>query len=205
MLKKLVLALVALIVIAVIVVAMQPADYRLERSIKINAPADIVWAQVADFSQWKNWSHWEKSDPSQKTTITGAPGTAGHKTVWQGDKTGEGTMTVAAATKPSALHIELAFTAPMASEATTDMKIEGEGEAVTVTWSMAGKNDFMGKFFGLVMGMEDMIGQAYETSLANLKQVAEDNAKVAKAKADAAAAAAVESNAPAAAPAVPTP
>jgi len=85
--------------------------------------------QVADFGHWNNWSHWERSDPRQKTTITGDPGVVGHKTVWDG------------------------------------------------------KNDFMGKFFGLVMGMEGMIGKAYENSLANLKQVAEADALAAKAAA----------------------
>ncbi len=188
MLKKILVAIGALIVGVVVVVAMQPSDYRLERSTKINAPADVVWAQVADFSHWKNWSHWEKSDPSQKTTISGEPGAVGHTTVWDGKKTGQGTMTVTDATKPTALHIKLVFTAPMASEANTDMKIEGGGDAVTVTWSMDGKNDFMGKFFGLVMGMETMIGKAYEDSLANLKQVAEADAKAAKARAGAGAA-----------------
>ena len=35
----------------------------------------------------------------------------------------------------------------------------------------------MGKLFGLLMGMEEMIGSAYEDSLANLKPIAEENAQ----------------------------
>ena len=42
---------------------------------------------------------------------------------------------------------------------------------------MNGENDFMGKLFGLIMGREDMIGSAYEQSLADLKTIAESNAK----------------------------
>ena len=190
MLKKILIGAVALIAVFLVVVGMQPSEYRVERTTMINAPAEAVWAEFSDFSHWKNWSHWEKSDPSQKTTITGEPGTVGHKTVWSGEKTGKGSMTITEATKPTSANIKLVFDEPMASEATTQMTVEAKGEAVAVTWSMDGKNDFMGKFFGLVMGMEDMIGQAYEDSLVNLKQIAEENAKKAKADAEAAAAAA---------------
>lgn len=177
--KKVLAGFAGLIVLGLVVVGMQPEDYRVVRSTTINAPAAIVWGQVADFGQWKNWSHWDKSDPTQKTTESGTPGTVGHQTVWNGEKTGQGSMTVVGATSPSVLNIKLVFTSPMASEAKTDMKIEGTGAAVTVTWSMDGKNNFAGKFFGLVMGMEKMIGKAYEDSLANLKQVAEEQAKAA--------------------------
>ena len=206
MLKKILIGFATLVVGFVVVVSMQPSEYRVERTAMMNAPADIVWAEFSDFSKWKNWSHWEKSDPSQKTTITGAPGTAGHKTVWDGEKTGKGTMEVTAATAPNALSIKLVFTEPMASEATTDFKVEQKGDAVAVTWSMDGENDFMGKFFGLAMGVEDMIGTAYEDSLVNLKQVTEESAKVAaKAAAEAAAAQAAKVASADAADAPPTP
>lgn len=205
MFKKLLLGIAGLLVVGGVGVAiaasMQPDTYRVERTATIAAPADIVWAQVADFSRWKNWSHWEKSDPSQKTTITGAAGTVGHMTAWKGEKTGEGTMTITDATAPAALAIELAFTAPMASVAKTDMKIVSAADGVTVTWAMDGNNTAMGKVMCLFMSMEDMIGGAYEDSLKNLKGVAEQEATARKAKA-AAEAAAVPAAEP---PAAPTP
>jgi hypothetical protein len=188
--KKVLIGLAVVVGVFVAVIALQPSEYHVERTITITAPPAFVWAEVSDFDRWKKWSHWEKSDPSQKTTVTGEPGSVGHKTEWAGEKTGKGSMTIAEATKPTHLHIKLVFTEPMASEATTDLKLEPNGNVVGVTWSMDGHNNFVGKFFGLVMGMEGMIGQAYETSLADLKQVAEASAKEAKEKAAAEAAAA---------------
>ena len=65
----------------------------------------------------------------------------------------------------------------MEGEAVSAFDIAPKGSNVQVTWSMDGENGFMGKLFGLLMGMEDMIGSAYEDSLANLKTIAEDDAK----------------------------
>ena len=48
-----------------------------------------------------------------------------------------------------------------------------EGGQTVVTWSMAGKNNLMGKIFGLFMDCEKMIGSQFEKGLASLKSVAE--------------------------------
>ncbi len=186
MLKKILFGIVALVAVFAIIVTVQPAEYHVERSTTIEAPAELVWAEFSNFAHWKKWSHWDKSDPEQKTTITGEPGTVGHKTVWDGEKTGKGSMTITAATRPTSLGIDLAFFEPMASEATTDFVVETQGDTVTVTWSMDGQNNFVGKAFDLVMGMENMIGGAYAEGLANLKQIAEEKARETEAVADAA-------------------
>ena len=58
MLKKIVIALAAIIAIFLIVVAMQPSEFRVERSTKIAAPAKTVFAQVNDLHKWDAWSPW---------------------------------------------------------------------------------------------------------------------------------------------------
>lgn len=184
MLKKILIVLAVLVVGFIVVVMVQPGSYHVERTTQIEAPAEVVWAEVSDFGKWKNWSHWHKSDPEQKVTLSGEPGTVGHKSSWVGEKTGTGTMTITAADKPTHLAIGLEFVEPMKSTADTAMKLVSKGDAVEVTWSMGGENGFMGKFFGLVMGgMDGMIGTAYAEGLANIKEIAEANAaKVAAAE-----------------------
>lgn len=49
---------------------------------------------------------------------------------------------------------------------------ESEGKT-TVTWTMDGKNNFMGKLIGLVMNCEKMVGEQFEKGLAKLKTVVE--------------------------------
>jgi len=56
MLKKIALTVVVLLAILAIVIATRPAEYRVSRSQSIDAPANGVYAQVADFHRWKAWS-----------------------------------------------------------------------------------------------------------------------------------------------------
>jgi hypothetical protein len=70
MLKKILIALAAIIGIFLIVVAMQPADFRVERTTNIAAPQADVFAQVNDFHKWDAWSPWAKLDPEAKVTST---------------------------------------------------------------------------------------------------------------------------------------
>ena len=49
MLKKILTALAAIVVIFVIVVALQPADFRVERTTTIAPPQAELFAQVNDF------------------------------------------------------------------------------------------------------------------------------------------------------------
>jgi hypothetical protein len=86
-------------------------------------------------------------------------------------------MTISEATKPTHVAIKLEFVEPMESTADTAIAIAPQGDGVTVTWSMGGENDFMGKLFDLLMDMETMIGSAYETGLADLKTIAESRAR----------------------------
>jgi hypothetical protein len=41
-----------------------------------------------------------------------------------------------------------------------------------VTWSLAGRHDFVGKAVGLVMSMDRMVGRDFEVGLAELGAVA---------------------------------
>lgn len=56
MFKKILIGLAALILILVGVVAMQPSDFRVERTAKIAAPQADLFAQVNDFHKWETWS-----------------------------------------------------------------------------------------------------------------------------------------------------
>ncbi len=62
-LMRILLALVVIVVGLVVVIAMQPADFRIERSATIPAPPAEVFAQVNDFHAWREWSPWAKLDP----------------------------------------------------------------------------------------------------------------------------------------------
>lgn len=175
MLKKVLIAFAALIAVLLIVVSMQPAQYRVERSAQMQAPPDIVWAHISDFNTWKTWQPWWKS--SQKITIDGTPGVMGHRSSFEGEKMGKGGMEITDVKQPSHLGLKLVAIEPMAGEATLAFDLAGGNDGTEVTWSMDGTNDFVHKFFSLVMNMDEMIGSKFEEGLADLKTIVEAEAK----------------------------
>ena len=68
MLKKILITLVAIVVVFLGVVAVQPSEFRVVRSATISAPAPAVFAQVNDLHKWQAWSPWAKLDPVMKQT-----------------------------------------------------------------------------------------------------------------------------------------
>src|SRR4051794_22809904 len=101
MLKKILVVLGLGIAGFVAFVATRPDTYRVERSQKIAAPADVVFAQLDNFKSWGAWSPWDKRDPNMKKTFDGPARGVGASYSWQGnDKVGQGKMTIADMTPP---------------------------------------------------------------------------------------------------------
>src|SRR5438270_2206551 len=88
---RILLGLLVLIIIFVIVVALQPAQYRVTRAATISAPPSDVFPRINDFHNWEAWSPWAKLDPTARNTFEGAPSGAGAIFTWSGnDKVGQG-------------------------------------------------------------------------------------------------------------------
>ena len=178
MIKKIFIALVALVAIFIVIVALQPAEFRVTRSAIIAAPTPAVFAQVNDFHKWDGWSPWAKLDPNMKTTHEGAPAGAGAIYSWAGNSdVGEGRMTLTESRPSELVRIKLEFKKPFEATNSTEFSFEPEADKTLVTWSMAGENNFMAKAFGLVMNMDKMVGGDFEKGLAQLKSVAETSSK----------------------------
>src|SRR5205814_3145266 len=175
MIKKVLISLAALVAVFLIVVATRPNTYHVERSAKIQAPADVVFAEVNDFRTFSEWSPWAKLDPAMQTTISTPSAGVGATYAWQGNKkVGKGKMTLTESQAPTHTKERLEFVEPFAGLAEADFHIKPEGDnAATVTWSMDGKANFVGKAVGLVMSMDKAMGKTFEEGLGNLKRVAE--------------------------------
>jgi hypothetical protein len=178
MAKKILVALVGLVLVLLAVVATRPSSFRLERSARIEAPAEAVYAQVADFHRWERWSPWAKLDPQMKTSYDGPASGPGAVYAWSGnEKVGEGRMTVLGAKPGESVDIRLEFLKPWKSINSTNFTLRRESGGTRVTWAMAGENDFMAKAFSLFMDVDKVVGADFEKGLAQLKAVAEAEAK----------------------------
>lgn len=179
--KKILITLAAfalVVVVFVIIVALQPAAFRVERSAAIAAPPSAVFAQVNDFHRWEAWSPWAKIDPAMKQTYEGAANGTGAVYRWTGNKdVGEGNMTITESRANELIRINLEFLKPFAGTNAVEFIFKPRGDQTDVTWSMAGRNNFISKAVCLFMNMDKMVGGQFEQGLAQMKSVAETKAK----------------------------
>ena len=166
--------LAAAVAVLLIVVAMQPTDFRITRSAKISASPPAVFEQVNDFHNWQQWSPWAKLDPNAKSTFEGPSSGEGAIFRWAGNaEIGEGNMTITQSQPSERVKLKLEFIKPFADTADTEFTFQPEGDQTVVTWTMAGKNNFMAKAFCLFMDMDKMLGGQFEEGLANMKAAVE--------------------------------
>jgi uncharacterized protein YndB with AHSA1/START domain len=178
MLKKFLIVLVIIIVVLVGVVAVQPADFRIARSATIAAPPAAVFEQVNDFHKWNDWSPWAKLDPNAKNTFEGPAAGTGAKFAWSGNnEVGEGSMTITRSKPSERILMDLVFVKPFAASNVAEFTFRPDGTGTAVTWSMSGRNNFIGKAVGLFMNCDKMVGGQFEKGFANLKAVVETPAK----------------------------
>ncbi|HEV8340787.1 MAG TPA: SRPBCC family protein [Candidatus Binatia bacterium] len=174
MLKIILIALAVIIIVFVIIVAMQPSEFRVTRSATISGPRSAVFAQVNDFHKWEAWNPWGKIDPAMKQTYEGAPAGTGAVYTWAGNKeAGEGRMTITESRPNDLIRIKLEFFKPFRATNTAEFTFKPEGNQTVVTWSMTGENNFMAKAVHLFMNMDKMVGGQFEKGLASMKSVAE--------------------------------
>lgn len=197
MLKKIAIGLGLVLLVFVVVVALQPGTFRIERSQRIEAPAYVVFNILNNFKRWSAWSPWEKLDPNMQKKHAGAEFGTGAIYAWTGnDQVGQGRMTITQSEPEKKIAIKLEFIKPWEATNTTLFTLVPDGKGVKVSWAMEGTNNFMAKAASLFMDMDELVGKDFERGLTALKQVAEKEAeeiaraKVEKAKAEAGAAAA---------------
>jgi hypothetical protein len=178
MLKIILIALAVIIVAFVIVVALQPKEFRFARSATMSAPPSAVFAQVNDFHKWQPWNPWGKIDPAMKQTYEGAPaGVGAIYTSVGNNEVGEGPMTITESRPSELIGVKLEFFKPFAATNTAKFTFKPEGSQTAVTWSMFGEKNFMAKAIHLFVSMDKMIGGQFEKGLAEMKAVAEAQPK----------------------------
>jgi hypothetical protein len=169
MLHIILIALAVIVVLFIVIVATRPSEFRVTRTGRIAAPAEVVFANVNTLRKWEAWSPWAKMDPNAKSTFSGPESGPGSSMAWSGNnKVGEGRMTIMDCKPNDVIHIKLEFLRPMKATNMAEFLFKPEGNETTVTWSMSGKNNFVGKAFHMFIDCDTMIGRDFEKGLANL-------------------------------------
>jgi hypothetical protein len=152
--------------------AVMPRRYKVEKSTVIKRTVDEVMDKVGDLNNYANWNPWQQMDPFATKTITGTPKSVGHKYTWHGKKVGEGSLTIRSIDEGH-INFDLEFLKPWKSHARDNWMFEGENNGETrVTWQNSGDLPWpMAMLMGPIINKN--LNHQFQKGLNNLKKMVE--------------------------------
>lgn len=158
---------------AALLASCSPTEYKVDREVVIDAPAEVIFEQVNTMENRQAWSPWEEMDPNMTKEYEGPASGVGAKYMWSGnDSVGTGNLEILESQPNEYIKSKLVFTEPWESESTIEWNFEETSEGTVARWSVSG--ELPGYLFW--MGQEDMdenMGPDFEKGLAQLKTVSE--------------------------------
>ena len=146
--------------------------FSVTRSTMIAAPAEKVYALIADPREWKRWTVWNQRDPAMQITYSGPPSGTGAAWAWQSKSEGDGKMTFTAAETNRRLAYDLYFP-DFGTTSAGALELAGASAGTQVTWRMNGDMGSNPLFHWLALFGDRMVGPDFEAGLTNLKALAE--------------------------------
>jgi len=179
MLKKLLYAIVIIIVLFVVVGLFLPRNIHIERTISINRPAPLVFSILNSYASYDTWSPWAERDPLAQFSVSGPKSGVGATLSWDGDPrlTGKGQQEIIESIPYSLIRIRFQF--DNQGEAIMFYTLAEDSGVSQISWGFdtdvtSGQGLFGGimtRYFGLFF--DRWLGSDYEQGLSNLKRLAE--------------------------------
>ncbi len=170
--KWLLFAVLGLVVVLVAGGLVLSPKFTVSRSTLVAAPAEQLYALVANPRGWKAWSVWNRRDPAMQITYSGPESGAGAAWAWKSSTEGDGKMTFTAAEPGKRVAFDLYFP-DFGTTSTGELTFAAEGSATRVTWTMNGDMGSNPLFRWMALFADGMVGKDFEAGLSNLKVVAE--------------------------------
>ncbi len=172
-LKVILIVLLVLFGLYCIWMATLPSKYEVERSATINAPQEVVYAQISDFKNWENWSPWLAADSTMTFEYGEQTQGQGASYSWTSENMGGGNQQIVRTVGMDTMHTRIAFEGQGESNGKWILTKNEDG-STQVSWSFNGEMGFFQRSFGYLM--DAMVGPQFESGLATLKSVAEAKA-----------------------------
>lgn len=171
-LKRIIVAIVALIIIVVAVGFFLPSGFKVQRSVEMAAPPSKVYPLIAAPRQWKNWTVWNQRDPAMEIEYSGPESGVGAKWSWKSKTEGNGAMEFTAVTPDQRVEYRLDFPdLGMTSRGQLLLQPSGAGTRVTMINEGDVGGNPLNRYFAVMM--DSLVGSDFEAGLKNLKALAE--------------------------------
>ncbi|HEX4511160.1 MAG TPA: SRPBCC family protein [Burkholderiaceae bacterium] len=170
---KITLAAVVLLVVGVLALGYAlPSQYRVERSIVIDAPVARIYPLVSAPRMWLRWSIWTHRDPGMKIEYFGPDSGTGAGWRWDSRSEGRGEMTLTRTDPDTGFDYKLYFP-DYQSTSTGEFRMTPEGNGTRVTWNNHGDVGSNPLHHYLAAFMDRLVGPDFDAGLHNLKALAE--------------------------------
>lgn len=154
--------------------ATRPDEFRVERRLRIGAPADRVWPLVSELRAFNRWNPYERKDPLIRSAYSGAAAGVGSRYDWDSREVGSGSLEITGLQPGRAVQMKLDFVKPFEAHNQAEFALQPMPDGATeVRWTMHGPANFLSKLMGVFINMDKMVGRDFEEGLQNLRQLAE--------------------------------
>jgi uncharacterized protein YndB with AHSA1/START domain len=168
------LVFIALVLGLLVYASTKPNQLHVERSIRIQAPADAIFPYLNDFRHWDRWTPYDKDPAMRKQYSENTVGVGAHY-AWEGNKrVGQGEISIRESVAPLRLLMDLHMIKPFEGRNVASFHLVPDGDATQVTWNLDDKHTLMHKTMSLFLNFDRLIGRDFEVGLARLKAALEN-------------------------------
>jgi effector-binding domain-containing protein/uncharacterized protein YndB with AHSA1/START domain len=175
-LRALLFILIGIILLYLILAAIGPSELNFERSIKIDAPKEVVWEHVNSLEDMEKWSPWSERDTAMEVSFTGEEGEVGSKYSWNSDSSdvGVGTQEITKLAAPDTIVTKLIF--DETNESDSWIRLESvDKNSTKAFWGFYTEYSFFSRPFMLFVDLEKMLETDFKKGLKHLKEWVESS------------------------------
>ncbi len=164
-----------LIIAALLVYAStKPDSFAISRSTTINSPADKIFPMINSLRGFNQWNPFLAPDPAAKLDYFGPEHGVGAGHRWSGNRqVGAGSVEITESNPTSNIVMKLHMLKPMNALNRVEFTLRPNASGTIVSWTMSGRQPFIGKLMSLFIDCDKMVGQQFEKGLASMKTLAE--------------------------------
>lgn len=169
-LKGLLYVVLGLALLVVVMGLFARKKYRIERSIEIEAPQEVVFEQIRLVKNYEKWSPWHDLDLNMKTSLEGEDGAVGTVYRWDGNEdVGQGSQRITAI-GPNRIDLEVTRLKPWKSTAPMSFELQDKSPLTRVTWHFDLIVGFPWNGLAMFTDVQKQVGKDFERGLGNLKK-----------------------------------
>ncbi len=175
-LKYPLLLLLGLIILFLAISFLGPKDLNVTESIKIDAPAPVIYGLVNNLQETEQWNAWLKQDSTMVTSYNDVASGVGANSSWTSVSMGNGTQKIIASDANKRVRTQLNFE-DFAGDNFAEFNIGKSGSGHEVSWSFEGAPlPFWMRGFAMLTSMKKGMSDSYNEGLEGIKRIAEERA-----------------------------